>query len=424
MRHHRLVQATAAFAAASVVALSAGPALAATPVAQADATALEIGLAGNATNSGTFTATHDGSTLTTTGNNAPAITAVSGQDLIRTGTLAQNATAGVSGGAGSSAACSGLAGEGATVAAVGESNCLTPGDTLTLHAATMDLSGLRILGDPIRQQLISAGIPLDQVDGLVQQITTPLGGALAQALTALGDLGIVLDLGVVQATCRADTASATGGANLAGVKARLAGLGHSVVLADLPVNPAPHTKVVTDLDRVVIAVTDALRTQFANALTGALDPVSAALITPIQTQLVEGAVAQIADQLAPLEENVLDITLNEQTSGPGSIEVTALHAKVLPAAAQFIDTSLVDLQIGRVSCGPHGRVATTAQAAAPQPKPGPKKQQPQVPTSIPAGADSAADLGQDSPVGTLALGGLLLAATGAGVIGHRRFAGQ
>jgi hypothetical protein len=55
--------------------------------------------------------------------------------------IAQNATAKIENKNGVSRACSGVAGDGAVVADVGESNCLTPGDPVGVNIANLDLTG-------------------------------------------------------------------------------------------------------------------------------------------------------------------------------------------------------------------------------------------------------------------------------------------
>ena len=72
---------------------------------------------------------------------------------------------------------------------------------------------------------------------------------------------------------------------------------------------------------------------------------------------------QVEAQLAPLEENVLDITLNKQDRPePGAIQVNAIDLQVLPAGPGTADASLASVQIGNVVCGPSGRVAQAAAA--------------------------------------------------------------
>src|SRR5207344_1412478 len=94
--------------------------------------------------------------------------------------------------------------------------------------------------------------------------------------------------------------------------------------------------------------------------------------------------------LAPLEQNLLDITLNQQMHPtPDSIKVRALDVQVLPAAkAQLDGNSLVNLQVGNAACAPVARVAVSApagQAAAPQ----------ALPTAVSAGYESMP--GQHAP---------------------------
>ena len=419
MRTTRLVPVAATLAAASMLALSAGPALAADVVAQAEATALEVTVAGSGTDSGTYTSTHDGTTETTTGTNQPAIGALGGQDLVTVGTLAQDATSSVVDTYGTSAACSGLAGDGATVVEVGDGSCLSGGDQVAIKAANLDLTSLTLTSGQVSDQLAAAGLDTTQLTTALAPVTSALSSGLQTAVTSLGDPHVVVDLGAVQAHCKAAGGTASGGANIADASIYVSGMDQKVVLAELPVDPAPNTHVVTDLDAVVTAITTALSTNFATALDGQLDPVTSALIDPIQAQLVEGVVAQIAPQLAPLQDNLLDITLNEQATAPGAIQVTALHLEVLPAARDFVGANLADLTIGRVKCGPNGRVIPRAAPVAHAPKP---KKQAVVPTSIPAGAASADDLEQDHGLGAGALAGLVLVAAGAGVVGYRRFA--
>lgn len=401
-------------AAASLAFLAAGPALAAEPVAQASATALTLSIAGNGTDSGTFTATHDGSRQTTTGSNSPAVTALGGQTITNLGTLAQDATTAVASGSGSSAACSGVAGEGATVVQAGDgSSCLVGGRTLTLDAASIDLTNLEIVDN-------------DALRGLAPELTSqllgPVSDALRTVLAGLGNPGLYVDLGAVQAVCTASTGSAQGSANLADASVYLQGPGIGRVdLVDLPLDPAPNHKVVTDLSGVLTAVQRGLDSQLAGlASIPGLDAVLQGLGLGLNT-VIEQIKANVTDvlgpQLAPVEQNLLDLTLNKQ-SRPASnaVTVTALDLRVLPAAAQFIDADLLALSIGAVTCGPNGRVAAPA-VARPQPVtsvPGDGS----VPTGVTAG-EADFETGP-SPLAVAGLTGLVLAGTAAGVLGFRR----
>lgn len=401
-------------AAAAVAALAASPAMAAGPVAQASATALEVTVASTPTDSGSYSVTNDGRRERATGTSSPAITALAGQDFVGAGTLAQDATTRIVGRDGRSAACAGLAGDGATVAAAGDSSCLTPGQNLTLDAASLDLTGVQL-------------VQSDLLQGLDQQLQDALAPVLDQAFPALqdavgqvldaADLGVFLDAGAVQSRCTAAPGTADGTADLTDVSAYARVMGQRVDLVSLPVSPAPNTKVVTDLGEVAALLEQALQEQLTTALDGALGPLGDAID---QAAVVDEALATLGEQLAPLEENVLDLTLNKQVRpSDGAIEVTALDLAVLPVSSDF-GVEVLGAQVGRSTCGPNGRVGAPPQTPDPTPTPQPTD----VPTSVPAGvAESGATAGPDGGLGaggTLALGGLLALAGAAGVTSWRR----
>ncbi|WP_148611531.1 hypothetical protein [Nocardioides rubriscoriae] len=405
--------------AGALIALAASPGAAAAPVAQADATALVLTVLSTPADSGTVKATHDGADETVVGQQNPLITALGNQSFINAGTLAQDATASVVDRRGRSAACAGLAGDGATLVSVDRGFCLDPGDNATINAGTLQLQDVQVV-----QSDLLAG--LDQtlqaaLQPLLGTVLPTVDSTLQTVLTGIGDPGIVLDLGAVQSQCAATTNGATGDSQLtdAGLYVDLPTIGR-VDLVNLPTNPPPNTKVVTDLDVVVTAISDAVETELTTALTGVLAP-AAPLVDQLVTALNANVIAVLADQLAPLEDNVLDATLNKQTRGDRSIEVTALDVRVLPAASAFVD--LVNVEIGRSSCGPNGRVAVDN--PTPTPTPDPTDPTPAVPTSVPAGeldlaggATSSGDLN-----GRIATGGLVLMsalAAACGVYGFRR----
>lgn len=410
MRTTLIARGAAVAAAAAMVALSAAPASAAT-VSQASATALSLELAGTgARDTGTYAVTNNGSTESAEGTNEPLITALGGQKAIHAGTLAQDAVATKDA---TSAACSGLAGDGATVVAVGSGDCLSGGDNISLDAASLDFADVELVSSGlfqgVDQQLISA---LKEAGLSQTAVTDPLSKALKDLLAAMGDPGLHLDLGAVQSSCTADKDKASGDSSLANSRAYITvpTVG-DVTLVDLPVDPDVNQKVVTDLTGVTDAILDALRTQFTKALNGALAPANGGL-DQLQTQVLDTALGQIESQLAPLEENVLDITLNAQTTSPGAITVTALDAKVLPAAQEFVGGSLAHLTIGTSSCGPNSPIAKTV-------KNPPKADNPpaSVPTVVTAGMESY----DDGSAGRIALVTLLLlAAAGAGVATYVR----
>lgn len=426
MNTRNFVRLGAVGAAASVAMLAAGPALAAAPVAQASASALTIALAGNGAGSGTYAASTDGTNETTTGNKSPALTAVGPLKLVGLGVAAQDATTSVVNQNGNSAACAGLAGPGASIVAVGNAgSCLTGGSVLKLSPATVDLTGLNL--DTLTTPDILKSILGDNAvtQAINQQVLAPVLNQLSAALqTALGQLGLGLNLnlGAITAQCNAVPGSATGSASLAnaGLTLTVPTQG-DITLVKLPVNPAPNTHVLTNLDQVVTAIQTALQTELNTVLNGQL----AAITGPINTILTQALTAinnnlikVIAPQLAPLEQNLLDITLNKQSgAGTDHIDVTALDLQLLPAAKQFIGNSLLSVQIGHVNCGPNSRLAV-----APLAKPNqiPAHITHKVPHKVTSGLATKPAASNGHTAAYSALAGLGVIATAAGAIGVRR----
>jgi hypothetical protein len=413
----RLLRSGALAAAAGLALLPAVAQSADSVVASADATALELSIAGNGFDTGTTTATNNGNKQTKTGEVQPPISVLKNQGLLNVGALVQDAETAVTNRKGSSEACSGVAGNGAGVGSVGDSNCITPGDPVGISIANLDLTGAVVI-DPA-----SALSPLAALNPILSQILTPLTSTISDALAPLGATGLGGSLGAVESRCSADLAGASGTANIVDTTLGLDVAGTSIDLVQLPVNPPPNTKVLTDLDAVLNAVIDGLRVDLENTLDGLAAPLTA-IIDPIQDQVVNLLIAQIAPQLAPLEDNILDITLNKQTTSNGgkAIEVTAISLKLLPAASAFGFDSLVGAEIATVSCGPSARVApspspTPSPTPTPDPDPSPT---PEVPTVVDAGAFGpvSSDGGPGSPL-LWGLVGVTLA-SGAGAVAGRR----
>ena len=407
IRNH-LLRIGAMATAAAVVTVSAGPALAAEPVAQASATGLRLTIASTPTDSGTYTVTHDGTKETASGSNEPAISALGGQSFIQAGTLSQDAGTVIRDKKGYSAACAGLAGDGATLVEVAEGGCLVPGQNLDLNAGTVDLTGIQILGDQFPQELQDA----------LQPILDPLLGGLTTALQTVldgGGIALGLNLGAVQSYCTAQPGSADGDTDITDVTLDASLGGQSINLVTLPTNPPPNTRVVTDLGVVVQSVLDALRTEFETAIDGALGPLTAIIDG---AEVLAEALEQVGEALAPLEENVLEITLNKQERpASDSIQVTALDLHVLPAA-EAAGIELIGAQIGETACGPNSRVSVDDPDPTPTPTSSPTPEP--VPTSVPAGVESVSSSGGIGAGGNLALLLLVALSAGAGVASYRR----
>lgn len=348
----------------------------ATPVAEASATAYTVRVGSAGTDSGTVTSTHSGGVERTTGQTRPTVSVLENQDLLNAGTLSQQAATGVDrDGHGWAAACSGVAGEGASVAEVGDSECLRPGRPVGLSVANLDLSGAS-LAEPG-----TALAGLNALQPVMDQLVGPLTRTLSESLAPLGETGITGTVGAVEARCVTGAGGPQGMATIADGQLTLSVGGQRVELVDLPVHPAPNTDVLVDLDSVLTSVLSGLRTDLNHTLDGMAEPLTA-VIDPVQEQLVDTLVAQVAEQLAPLSDNLLRITLNEQRVGEDSIAVTALRLEVLPAAQQLGAENVLDARIGSVECGPLGAVRAAAQSAAPE---APDRDLPAVPTVVASG---------------------------------------
>lgn len=405
---HRTRRTAAGLAVAATAVLVAAPmASAATVVSRADASAVIVGVAGQGgQGTGPVEATFDGERETVSGNTTPA--SVPSAGFVNLGVLTQQATAGN----GSSAACAGTAGNGGGIVNIGDGSCITPGDTIEGSLADLRLDTLlgaleppeqlpEQLTDPLVDGLDQLGLITDQLDDILDEAFGAVDGAV-------GPLGLTLSLDAVEGRCTVAGGSPSGSASIANARLVLSGGGQEITAIDLPANPGPNTLVVTDLSAVVDDVVGAVETQLTNGLDGAAAPL-AGVVAQIRQPLVAAIRDNVQSQLAPLEDNVLRITLNEQTRPTAdSIRVTALHAEVLPAAAQFVDAPLLDLKIGDVGCGPAGVVS----AEAPPPAPERPAAGPRVPTAV-----SAGQAGDDGGVGVGGYAALAVGAAAAGAAG-------
>jgi hypothetical protein len=397
--------------------LAVTPALAAAPVSQAGANAIMLSVAGNENGSGNATATNDGSTETKTGQETPPLSVLGGQQLLNLGVLAQEATAATDG---SSAACAGVAGDGGSVANIGDSRCLVPGDQVTGTLGALDLNDL-VVADPA-----SALAPLNQVTGpILAELAPIIDEVVAQLRTQFGDLGLVAGLGAVEGSCTAELGSATGDAVLTDAQIRVVlpeqANRPDLVLLDLPVHPEPNTHLTTNLSDVLDMIAEALTDDLNESFDGAGAPLNA-LIDAFQENIVTAIREQVESNLAPLEQNLLDIVLNRQLRPTDdSIKVRSLDLTVLSVLEDQLDAALVNLQIGNAACGPSGRIAA---AAAPEAPVAPAA----IPTGVSAGLETVpatyAPASDGDATNLIVLGAFaLLVSTGAGFVTYRRLRG-
>jgi hypothetical protein len=419
----------AALGAAALSSLAIAPAFAATTVSQATASALTLSIAGNGGGTGTVTATNDGTGETKTGTTNPPIQVLGNQDIINEGVLAQEATAQVNGSDGVSAACAGLAGQGGSVAQVGDSSCITPGDPIELSLGSINLDDVELIVSPEQLQ------PLNVIG---TDLLAPLVKALSDGLnqTPLGEIGLSASAaGAIEGWCTAEPGTSDADANIADLQivAHLPG-GQDLVVADFPSSVAPKpggTKVVKNLssvtDQALLGVKGAITQQLTtmlgdpDAATGPLAPLAVAP-PAIQEQVINNLANALQPALDQISDNIVEVTLNNRTFGDGgaSVDETALSLDVLPAAAQTpLGFPLVNATIGHVTCGPNSTLAPAGNPSPspePAPQPGPDKGTPTLPTSVDSG------VGGDSNTGLIlgATGALLMVAGATGLIGYRR----
>lgn len=420
--NRRLLRSGAFFGAAAVSLLAVAPAFAAAPVSQSSAQAINLSIAGNSVISQEVTASHDGtseesvdnSTIPTLVDLLPANTALA------VGVAPQEAVANADG---TSYACAGLAGTGGGLVKIGDERCELNGEPLTLELGSLDLGVLPgtsgALTTALTPLLGALGPVLDQV---VDAIAAGLDG------TPLGEIGLSGSLSAIEGSCFADPDAAvgdtrlvdtSGGSNATPIAVTLPGVAQPLTLVNLPANPPPNTHVLVNLDTVTQTLIDALTIQLNTMLGAALVPLAgplAGLLQDVQDQAIVVLVDALQPLLQPLQENVLDITLNQQVFGDNgrSIEVTALDLQVLPALAEFAGGSLIGGQIGNVTCGPNTRVVTDNPTDDPDPTP---TDGTEPPTVVDAGA-----AGDDNTAATVltATAALTLLAGSAGLIGYRR----
>lgn len=406
MTHRNAWRLAAATAALALVGFAGAPADAAMPqqdqkAAQASkgkvlngvkgtASAVDLNLAGQQTGSGQYTATNFGKGEETTGNNKPLLKVLGGQQLIKQGTLNQDASATK---ALKASACAGLAGNGASLAAVGDSSCLTPGQNISITPVNLDLSKVQILPADI------TGGQDAQVLQLLGPLLGPLQTGLQQALTATG-VSVSANLRAVQGFCTSTTDSASGRSELTGVDLTATVGGQTLNLLNLPAAPAPNTPI--NLGTISDAVAGAVAAELSTAIQGQLAQLGV-LATQAQQQIKTNLLTKIDTNLAPLDQ-LISGTLNAQTRrGKNFIDVQALRL-VIGKGGAALGQQPITLGVGHVTCGPAQRTL-----------PG------QVPNKVNSGLGQAqAGNGDDVyPWVGLAGAGLLVAA-GVGVAYRRR----
>ncbi|MDT0200440.1 hypothetical protein [Nocardioides sp. AE5] len=428
----------AATAATSLVMLGIAPAQAADPVAQASAQAITLSIGGNAIEIDSVlntpsVAINDGSVDTVSVAPTPLLTALHEQQLAITGALGQGAVAKRIANAdntvynGNSFACAGtVSNASGSPVNVGDNSCNFSDDPVAINFTNLllpeNLATLPTDGGVLNEALAPILGPLDALlSPLLNQITAALVPVLEQALAPLADLDVAVTLGAIETRCVANTgqqATAESSIANASVNLTLAGTDLGVITLDTNVAPTPtgtpllSTQSLVDqiLPSVFASLTDTL---LDGALAPVLGPVLSGLVQPLIDAIREPVLEPLLDDLVSqtlADVGLLSIVVNKHVPSANgeAIAVTTLDVEALHAIAPLA----IDLEIGKVSCGPNG----SAPISNPDPEPDtPDEETPAPPTKVTSGVESAPG---DAGLGLL--GGLLALGTAAGIVGFRR----
>lgn len=409
--------------AATVSALAAAPAFGAAATSQSSAQSIDLSLAGHTLIAQKSTAANDGTTEKRSDSNTipNLVGALPDNTILKAAVLPQLARANADG---TSFACAGLASDGdggPGVVTVGNESCDLKGSgAIPLNLGHLALGNVVLssgaLGDALAPVVNQLGGPLNQV---VTQISEKLNG------TPLGQIGLTGNLGVISAVCSANPDAATGDATVADSAIRLSLPGQApITLVNLPVHPKENQKVFGDTTGATTMITDALSTYLTTIIQGqfAGTPL-ATLPSTVQTKVLNQVLVGLKPLTDAVAQYLAEITLRETTHGDNgrSIDVTALHAEVLPAMKAQTGSDLVEGRIGRVTCGPNTR-ATVNPPATPASQVKPPTKLPHVPTVVDSGLAGHEDHTARNVLG--ATGALLLLAGTAGLVGYRRMLGK
>lgn len=345
--------------AGALLLLTATPAAAVDPVSQASGSALSLNLAGRTAGSGEFVATNDGKTQETSGTNTPALPILGDQQAVVGGAVGQDAIAKTDG---SSAACAGLVGRNGTVEVGPHGSCLTDSNgRVILSLGSLDALGLGdILGE------------LPQLPDL-PELPSP---------DELPAMELRIEGNAITASCEAEPGKANG---------------KSAVL-----------------DAEVVAIVSGQRVPIADIPPGGLTVSLKELLEQLPELPGLGDVLdQLIDQLPgdDLETPILTITTDEQIrEQSGKLHVTALRVAAGPDA-------LLDIRVGKATCGPNAQQVTPTPTPTPTSTPTPTPSPTDVPTSVPAGLASTPGDGDRTATASYGLGTLALLGVAGLVLG-------
>jgi hypothetical protein len=252
----------------ALVVLAASPALADTSAATANALNMTL-VGGTLADSGTTTASNDGTTETLTGTQFPALAVLGSQTVITAGVLGQVARAFNDG---TSAACAGVLGQGGTLTVGTNGVCtVVPSAQVSLTLGVVALATIAIQADAIYANCNASSAPQTasgsatlvnaRVVSIVGPVTTtllslPLNPAIGTGLSVPGLLSLTLNAqsstGPGQIAVSALQLTALSGA-LASVNIGNVTCGPNAVAPPIPVIPLAGLPIAGGLLAIVVA---------------------------------------------------------------------------------------------------------------------------------------------------------------------------
>jgi hypothetical protein len=186
--------------------------------------------------------------------------------------------------------------------------------------------------------------------------------------------------------------------DLPGMELRIVG---DAIFARCSAEPGSAAGSSSVVDAEVVAIVDGKRIPIADIPPGGL---SLGLDDVLDKLPEVPGLSDLLDQLPTdqIPANLLSISTGEKSTGKGKITVTALRVAVVPE-------TLLDVSVGKVTCGPNRKVAGGGTPPKPTKEPSPEPTD--VPTAVPAGLESLpageaqADKSQGFTVAGVGIGG-------------------
>ncbi|HEX7739181.1 MAG TPA: hypothetical protein VF426_06005 [Marmoricola sp.] len=314
-------------------------------------------------------------------------------------------------------------------------NGSAPGDgtsTADASVAPIDLTNLGTsldLGGIVNGlSAIDTGTILDGVIGgatsalqpvlkaLEPTVLAPLNSALQTALGAVTKaLPITVSIGAVNAQCSAEPGTAKGDSTVAGIDLNVS-LGGQVIKVPMKLSTTPNSNLLVGSPKQLVnGIIAGLEDTFTSSLGGVLDPLNNVLST-VQSSVTNTIFDQLEASLLPAVANALSAiikgTVNEQDpvspSTTGQISVTALDLTILGSN---------NLKLARTHCGPNTRKG--------EPTPSPSPSNSSSPSASPSGPvhpdGGLAGNGGHADVILAAVAALLAMAGAGGTLAYRRY---